>query len=223
MQERYIHSFEYWFGVLIVPTVCYNPDCGFLFTRQLCNSTSWTPYLISINHLNAWAMASRVDCFLIVCTAHSTIRKKADIHLSYFMSGPPDNRRRLLRWDAGQEHHCVGSWPVRHSSKQYSQVSTLKGQCHEIFCFLFFSWISFPPAPEYHIRTVLNFFENSWRYAQAKVHHRYQRHRRQICHRYQRHRRQICRRCQRHRWQFATSINDAGGKFATSVNDTRGK
>ncbi len=25
----------------------------------------------------------------------------------------------------------------------------LKGQCHEIFCFWFFSWISFPPAPQY--------------------------------------------------------------------------
>ncbi|MFN9980627.1 MAG: hypothetical protein ACK53Y_11955, partial [bacterium] len=37
----------------------------------------------------------------------------------------------------------------------------------------------------------MNFFENSRRYSQAKVHHRYQRHRRQICHRYQRHRRQI--------------------------------
>ncbi len=32
-----------------------------------------------------------------------------------------------------------------------------KGQCHEIFCFWFFSWISFPPAPEYSIRTVSNF------------------------------------------------------------------
>ncbi len=59
-------------------------------------------------------------------------------------------------------------------------LHTLKGQCHEIFCFLFFSWISFPPAPEYHIRTVLNFFENSRRYSQAKVPHRYQRHRCQI-------------------------------------------
>ncbi len=56
---------------------------------------------------------------------------------------------------------------------------SLKGQCHEIFCFWFFSWIIFPPAPEYPIRTVSNFFENSRRYSQVKVHHRYQRHRRQ--------------------------------------------
>jgi hypothetical protein len=31
---------------------------------------------------------------------------------------------------------------------------TLKGQCHEIFCFWFFWWISFIPAPEYSIKTV---------------------------------------------------------------------
>ncbi len=39
----------------------------------------------------------------------------------------------------------------------------------------------FPPiAPEYPIRTVSNFLENSQRYSQVKVHHRYQQHRRQI-------------------------------------------
>ncbi len=32
----------------------------------------------------------------------------------------------------------------------------LKGQCHEIFCFWFFSWISFPPASVYEDR--LEFF-----------------------------------------------------------------
>ncbi len=32
--------------------------------------------------------------------------------------------------------------------------AVLKGQCHEIFCFWFFSWISFPLAPEYSIETV---------------------------------------------------------------------
>ena len=66
----------------------------------------------------------------------------------------------------------------------------LKGQCHEIFCFWFLSWISFPPATEYPIRTVFNFFENSRRYSQVKVHHRYQRQRWQICHWCQQHRRQ---------------------------------
>jgi len=47
----------------------------------------------------------------------------------------------------------------------------LKGQCHEIFCFGFFSWITFPQAPENNIRVISNFFENS----QFKVHHRCQR------------------------------------------------
>jgi len=44
----------------------------------------------------------------------------------------------------------------------------LKGQCHEIFCFWFFSWISFSPAPEYSIKTVLILFENLWRYCSSR-------------------------------------------------------
>ncbi len=59
----------------------------------------------------------------------------------------------------------------------------LKGQCHEIFCYRFFSL-----APENNSRVISNFFENSRRYAQVKM-HRYQQHRRHICHRYQWHRR----------------------------------
>ncbi len=123
-----------------------------------------------------------------------------------------------------------------------------KGTVTRDFLLLVFFMNQFPPAPEYPIRTILNFFENSWRNSQVKVCHRYKRHRRQICHRYQWHRRQIlppvslvmlilvanlppvtttpaenCRRYQRHRWQFATGINDTGGKFATGVNDTGGK
>ncbi len=35
----------------------------------------------------------------------------------------------------------------------------LKGQCHEIFDFWFFSWISFSQAPEYTIRIVSNFLK----------------------------------------------------------------
>ncbi len=63
--------------------------------------------------------------------------------------------------------------------------SRLKGQCHEISRFWFFSWISFPPAPEYSIRTVSNFFENSRRYLQLKVDHR----------------------CRWHRWQMKKNFN----------------
>jgi hypothetical protein len=59
---------------------------------------------------------------------------------------------------------------------KYGTVSSifdlLKGQYHEIFDFCFFSWISFPQAPEYTIRVVSNFFENSRRYSQLKVCHR---------------------------------------------------
>ena len=90
--------------------------------------------------------------------------------------------------------------------------NVLKGQCHENFCFRFFSWITFPQAPDNNIRIISNFFENSRRYSQVKVHHRCQRHRWQICHR-----------CQWHRWRIAAGINDIGGKFATGINDTGGK
>ncbi len=43
----------------------------------------------------------------------------------------------------------------------FRKAKTLKGQCHETFCFRFFPWITFPQAPENNIRVILNFFENS--------------------------------------------------------------
>ncbi len=67
-------------------------------------------------------------------------------------------------------------------SKKSRDSVPLKGQCHayEIFCFWFFSWISFSQASDYTIRAVSKFFENSRRYSQLKVCHRYQRHRWQM-------------------------------------------
>ena len=69
--------------------------------------------------------------------------------------------------------------------QQHQAADTLKGQCHEIFCFWFISLISFPQASDYTIRVVSNFFENSRRYSQLKV----------------------CHRCQRHRWQTIRLIS----------------
>jgi hypothetical protein len=62
---------------------------------------------------------------------------------------------------------------------------------HEIFCFWFFSWISFPQPQSIPLGPFQIFFKNSQRYSQVKVHHRYHQHWRQICLRYQRHQRQI--------------------------------
>ncbi len=74
--------------------------------------------------------------------------------------------------------------PVASSSSTVGgKYNTLKGQCHEIFCFWFFM-NQFPPAPEYPIRIVSNFKENSRRYSQVKVYHQYQQHRWQICHQF---------------------------------------
>jgi hypothetical protein len=68
-------------------------------------------------------------------------------------------RERGWGWGEGSQiiwQHRISGTLLYKCTYTYTLLS-LKGQCHEIFCFLFFSWISFPPAPEYHIRTVLNF------------------------------------------------------------------
>ncbi len=77
----------------------------------------------------------------------------------------------------GKIHGC---WRRFCKLLQFFKSCCLKGQCHEIFCFWFFSSISFSPAPEYPIRTVSNFFENSRRYSQLKVDHRCRLHRWQM-------------------------------------------
>ncbi len=40
---------------------------------------------------------------------------------------------------------------VPHAYVKQGKVEYLKGQCHEIFCFLFFSWFIFHQAPENNI------------------------------------------------------------------------
>ncbi len=104
-----------------------------------------------------------------------------------------------------------GNWCIHHNHfifrKMYIETQEisqegLKGQCHKIFCFRFFSWITFPQAPGNNFRVISNFFENSLRYSQVKVHHWCQGHRWQNCRRYQRHRRQICHQYQRHQRQI---------------------
>ncbi len=103
--------------------------------------------------------------------------------------------------------------PIYCTPRSIERNSALKRQCHEIFCFWFFSWINLPPAPEYSIKTISNFFENSRRYSQFKVHHRYQRHRREIC--------PLVSLALL--IPVATGVNDTGGKFPTSVKNASGK
>ncbi len=50
---------------------------------------------------------------------------------------------------------------------------SLKGKCHDIFCFRFFSWIIFLKAPKNNSTVISNFFANSQTYSLVKVHHRY--------------------------------------------------
>ncbi len=97
----------------------------------------------------------------------------------------------------------------------------------EIFCFRFFSWLIFPQAPENNIRVISNFFENSRRYSQMKVRHRYLQYQWQICHQCQLHQWQLFfHRYQRHRRQIlprTAGVIDSGDKFAIGVNDTGAK
>ncbi len=143
--------------------------------------------------------------------------------------------RVCARW--GGSHGYAGASLLRqkpaNTGPQVHILLWLKGQCQGIFDFYFFHE-SVPPALEYPIRTILNFFENSRRYAQLKLHHRCCWHRRQtffleIWHRCCWYRWQIatgCCRCRWHGCKFATGVNDTssiGGKFAAVVVDTGGK
>ncbi len=74
-------------------------------------------------------------------------------------------------------HSATASPPVTWKQRIYSSIVSLKGECHEIFDFWFFSWISFPQATEYTSTAFSIFFENSRRYLRLKVHHRCQRQR----------------------------------------------
>ncbi len=73
----------------------------------------------------------------------------------------------------------ISTWPYAVDDilgcEEIKRMNSLKGQCHEIFCCRFFSWIIFPQAPENNVMIILNFFANLLRCSQVKVHHRYQR------------------------------------------------
>jgi hypothetical protein len=78
--------------------------------------------------------------------------------------------------EMGNGHAWGKVFEEREKSGLYLQKSAschrgLREQCHEIFDFKSFSWISFPQAHEYPIRAVWNFFKNLLRYVQLKVHH----------------------------------------------------
>jgi hypothetical protein len=102
-------------------------------------------------------------------------------------------------------HSFVHHYLITDCSFAVAIAALLKGQCHEICCFWFFSWISFPPAPEYLIRTVSIFSSqgappvsttsvaNLPLVSTTLV---------AICHRHKRHWRQIC-----HRWQIMGTIS----------------
>ncbi len=121
----------------------------------------------------------------------------------------------------------MGSLCINNSVTNISRLGTFKGQCHETFCSRFLFMNHLPPSPWNWIKGHLEFFENSRRYSQFKVHHWYQWHPRKfttgtagdvdIGGKLSKHDMTW------HRWQITTNINDTGGKIATGVNDTGSK
>ncbi len=102
----------------------------------------------------------------------------------------------------------------------------LKGQCHEIFCFRFLSWITFPQAPDNNFKIISNFFENSRRYSQVNVHHRVYDIGGKLLPVSTTSAANLPPVSTTLAANFATSspcVVDTGGKFATGVNDTGGK
>jgi hypothetical protein len=87
----------------------------------------------------------------------------------------------------------------------------LKGQSHKIFCFCFFSWISFPPSPRVsHIK----FFQRDIRKSRCTTGNTSGKIAAGINY--------TCNKLP----QVSTtpaSVVDTGGKFASGVNDTEGK
>ncbi len=65
------------------------------------------------------------------------------------------------RWPGAPLHSCNLKYTVQYGQHRSSPRISSKGQCHEIFCFRFFSWITFPQAPYNNISIISNFFENS--------------------------------------------------------------
>jgi hypothetical protein len=49
--------------------------------------------------------------------------------------------------------------------------SLVKGTVPQDLGFQVFYMYQFPPSPDFTMRVISNFFENSWRYSQLKVHH----------------------------------------------------
>ncbi len=109
-------------------------------------------------------------------------------------------------------------------------MEVLKGQCHEIFCFWFFSWISFPQARKFaeifaakgwppvsttpaakFVTSFSSVVDTIGKFATG-VNDTGGKSTTLVanCHWYQQHRRQICHRCRWHRWQTMRLISGWG-------------
>ncbi len=118
-------------------------------------------------------------------------------------------------WEGMRKDREKKRWTLRlenEAERKDQEQWDLKGQCHEIFCFWFFSWISFPPAPSIPFRPYRIFSKIRGDIRESR-----------------------CTtgindtggkfatRVNDTDGNIAAGINDAGGKFATGISDTCGK
>ncbi len=85
------------------------------------------------------------------CSWHTNIGCLTYDSMCVFLYTRPFKRYMQIFW-IYLSGGCFAFWKLKERLALY-----LKGQCHEIFCFWFFSWISFPLGPEYTIGAVSNF------------------------------------------------------------------
>jgi hypothetical protein len=146
-----IHFFTFWGGVIRMWSRMLSAQCSHLCTRYI---------QIHTRHFSIdWRLKYADCCSNKQLQTHA--KQEIFVCISWNMI--------LDRFETSQG--------VSLSQNSLCELVLLKRQCHEIFCFWFFSWIIFLQAPDYTIRVVSSFFKNSMRYSQLKVCHWCQRHR----------------------------------------------
>jgi hypothetical protein len=122
----------------------FTPSCQLI--RQLVVHTATCTWKVVQTVTCTWKVVHTGFCTMYIQTfVHTATCTRKVVHTGSF------TYRQLCTT-------ATCTWKVVHTGSCKCKEFYLKGQCHEIFRFWFFSSISFPPAPEYPIRTVSNFF-----------------------------------------------------------------